>query len=809
VALNERMQFILDLDAAGAIRGFRSVGDTADRELGRADNRLDQIGGRMQTAGAGMLAFAGVAGTALMGFARASEEAEAEARKLDQAIASNASFAAAGRDPFVDLADSIQDLTGADGDAILGMEGFLGTLGRTAEETLSLTPLVVDLAARFDMELEPAARLVNNAFQGNTARLERLIGQMEEGETVTAALARTVGGFAEREAQSLSGQLNILKQNLGDVAEGIGGGVVGAINDLIGPLTGLVDKFQELDPATQESVGRLATYGTAAIGAVGALSFLSGTVLKMRERFLAVDAATGVATGGLNKLGKAAAAVAVVGAAFAITEIADAARGAGRSVGEMADEISRMTDEGLLSELHEWFGNTLATDVEVIERGFRDLAVANQATAERMRDAAAAAGEESDVLEAMDRVLEETAVGHAQAAEDAELNAAAMERGTTAAGELAPAFETVNEALEANARRNEEARQAQEALTDSVLSQIDAEHRLAAASDDLTTAIAEYGSAVDDATTPVNEIEVAQRRAEEAAIDVAEAWLEASGAARGSAEGNAILRSSLQSTADSLAPDSPLRARIIEFIAELDEIEGVHTSTIRVEWDVTEPPGQFDPRVIGAKGGGVSGSSQESNEASRIFRDFFGQPLGDNWSKALSNDLLSRAAALTRFDDFMMSLIRQGGLATAQALADLDPAVGAMISQEAAADPSVLNGIEAAAGVLVAADTRHDALLDQLANGVFPGVPGGDKPFGEGGAPSGPRGATPPDSTFLARGGIDPAVSIAGNVHLAGKAGGGEGSLGELRRQTALLAEVVANTRPPVDASRSAEWWGR
>lgn len=315
MSFKDRIAVLLEYEGVNKfVSDSQRMGNAGDQNIGKVDDRLNKLGGGMQTAGVGMMAFAGVAVGALGSFARASEGAQAEGRKLDQAIESNSSFAAAGRGPFDDLAASLQNLTGVDGDAVVGMMGFAGTLGLTAEETLKLTPLVVDLAQRYGLDLDAAMRLVNNAAEGNASRLERLIGPMRENEEVAAALARTVGGFAEREAKSFSGQLEILKQNLGDVAEGIGGGVIEAVNNMLGPVQSGVEWFTKLDESTQSQIGSFATYTTVAVGAAGAASFVIGSLIKMRDNFSQARAAVSSfldARGGLAGVGKWAAAAGI------------------------------------------------------------------------------------------------------------------------------------------------------------------------------------------------------------------------------------------------------------------------------------------------------------------------------------------------------------------------------------------------------------------------------------------------------------------------------------------------------------------
>jgi hypothetical protein len=345
---SERLAFILSLDANGAVREFKRVGDTAEKELGRADNRLDRMGSRMQSAGAGAMAFAGIAGVALAGFARAADEAEHQHRRLDNTMANAPQLANASRAALDDLADTLQDTTTAEGDAVTGLIALEGQFGLTQSQIERLTPLIVDLSSKMGVDLETAGRAVLRSTDGTSTALRRMGIDVADtnnkadafAATVTA-LSDSVGGFAEAEAKSFSGQLTILKNNLGDVAEGLGTGVIGAVNHAMGPLTSLADKFAEMDPKTQSAIGSALTYGTALVGVAGAASFTVGSVMRMGDTWKrAGDAlnlsanATASLKSGLGALGIAAAGLGAV--VIGIQAINDEAREMGASLGEAA-----------------------------------------------------------------------------------------------------------------------------------------------------------------------------------------------------------------------------------------------------------------------------------------------------------------------------------------------------------------------------------------------------------------------------------------------------------------------------------------
>lgn len=343
--MSERLAFILSLDASGAIRGFQKVGDAADKELGRADNRLDKLGSNMTKFGAGAVAASGVAAVGLFKFAQASQEAQLSELKLQNTLANMPKLAGATADEFVELAEAIQKKTAADADQIVEAQAMLGTFSTTADEIKGLTPLVVDFSRKFGVDLTTAAIQVGKAMDGQIGALKRNGVSIDENlyktdryAAVTQALRDQVGGFAEAEGATFAGRLESLKNQLGDIQEGVGVGVVEAFSDMSGIVFGAADAVGALNEQTLAGAGQFATYATAAVGVVGSLSFVGGQAIKLRERFMTVHTEGDTTTRTMNKLGKASAglgAILVAGGVIA----------AAYELGESFDSSAKFAEE--------------------------------------------------------------------------------------------------------------------------------------------------------------------------------------------------------------------------------------------------------------------------------------------------------------------------------------------------------------------------------------------------------------------------------------------------------------------------------
>lgn len=590
MAFSERLAFVLQLSADGAIRGFGQLRATATRDLGAVDDRLDRIGGRMQVAGAGAVAFAGIAGRALYGFAQASEEANLSSLQLQNTLDNQPQLAGESAEAFTDLADAIQDKTAADGDQIVSAMAMLGTFRLTGDEIRNLTPLVVDYARKFNVDLVSAAVQVGKAMDGQSTALRRNGVSIDEAlfatdryAAVTQALRDQVGGFAEQEGETFAGSIERLKNQLGDLAEGIGTGVVSAFTDMLGPVQGAVNAFGELDPAAQSSLGRIATFTTVGVGAAGAASLLAGSVLKARDNLSGMANMLNLSAKAQGRLTTAAKGLGALGVAATIMEIADAARAGSESVSAMADDIGRLADEELASAFRDLANQNenlrgdldkIVPPLEIVENQFRDLAEANLGTAQRMRDAVAAAGEERDVIAAMDVVLRDAARGSQQLAADQQASTEAIQDGTTATGDAADATDDATEARGRSREAIDRERRALERFTEAQQASLGNQLDLASAEIAAVRALEEYRAALTD-------VEASELDRREAGIRLLESYMAQGEAAKQAAEDQAVASGdaanaaeigaqaqieSLLRVAENLEPGSELRTQLDGYI---------------------------------------------------------------------------------------------------------------------------------------------------------------------------------------------------------------------------------------------------
>jgi hypothetical protein len=357
MAFTEALRLLIDADTRGAVRGIEQVGAATDKSLGKSQRTIEKWGRGLTVAGASMVALGGAALFGLGKAAMASEEAELGFRKLQNSIANNPRLAAESAVAFRDLAESIQDKTAADADAIVAGQAVLAQRKLDAAQIKELTPLIVDLARKKGIDEVAAFTLASKAVDGNAGALKRAGISIDEaafksdafGATVDA-LRSSVGGFAEEEGKTFAGSLERLKNQMGDVVEGVGTGAVDAFSSLFSVVEGGLDKFEELSPATQSAIGKFATFGSVALIAAGGVSFMIGQLLTMTERFKAAQAAA-AAFAGSGGLGRLARVSLVIGGFVALREVLMAMEDdlEGIDVAKLENQLLDLAETGKLS----------------------------------------------------------------------------------------------------------------------------------------------------------------------------------------------------------------------------------------------------------------------------------------------------------------------------------------------------------------------------------------------------------------------------------------------------------------------------
>lgn len=312
MAVERSFMLKLFADPKEVLNAFGKIRQAADEMFsGAGKEGLDKLGANLTKFGLMGSAASAAVGGALFAMAKQADSANREVLKLSTAIANQDRLASGAEQRFLDLAKSIQQKTAADADAIVGAQALLVNFGMTEKQIRTLTPLIVDLARQSGVSLSDAAMSVAKSVDGSAKALKGFGIEVDEVaiknngfQATMDALSKTVGGFAEKEGATFSGSLERMRNNFGDLAEGIGGGaaqVFTPLADLAGKATNAI---ASLDKVSNGAVGSIAAVGTLAVGAASQISLYAGQAIKLRDAFSSVTEIGGETSRTITTLGK-------------------------------------------------------------------------------------------------------------------------------------------------------------------------------------------------------------------------------------------------------------------------------------------------------------------------------------------------------------------------------------------------------------------------------------------------------------------------------------------------------------------------
>lgn len=632
MASTVRVQFLAD--AKQLHDAFKKI----RKESEEVEGKLDKVGASLTKAGKYGVAGATAAGAALFGFAKQAAEAERFSLRLENTLKNQPQLADVSADAFEDLAAALQKKTAADGDAIVGAQALLGQFGMTKDEILRLTPLVVDLSRKLGVDLDTAAKLVGKSVDGNTGALARYGIQVDSGKAKTDgfgatmdALSASVGGFAEDEGRTLEGRIASLKNQFGDLAEGVGTGVINAFDTVTPAIEKTLSTFQKMDSATQGAVGKFASFGVAGLALAGTLTFVAGKVIQFRDNIRSLATTVDAdGTRSLNKFGAAMGVAGVAGAIFAAAKAIDTFANNSKTASEIVGDLSRKVGQDLVRSFENQYKvNTIVGDAA---KAYESVAKENLGTAIKLRDAYAAQGK---VIPELTAAIERETVAQKNSNQAASTGAKVVDAAIEPQKEFTEELGKTNEVFEEYQKQAKDAEDALRGVIDATLASFSAQLTYEQQTRDVAEAIEEIAVAadkakktIDDKTTIVNEAKEAQREyqdsiakaAEEilgqaaAAARLAKEQTEAQGRTLDAATAADIQRAELEKVAATLKPDSPLRARLQSYIDTLNAIPPTVTTTLQIDELIRKYPtitvDELPRNIPGrAMGGPVSGGS--------------------------------------------------------------------------------------------------------------------------------------------------------------------------------------------------------
>ena len=328
--LSEKLQYIISVNADGAIRSFQTVGKSAEKELGKAETQMDRLGSQFTKFGVGALATAGVAGVA---FARMGQGAGTLGQTMQKVSVI-----------FGDSADDVEafglaaaESLGLSKRAALDASARFATFGKAANKSgadlvdysTELTKRAVDLASFWDTDLESAFTAISSGLQGEALPLRKYGILLDDITLRKRALSMEIyDGIGPLTAQQriMAASIEIMEQNVDSIddykrtqndlpnlqkrfaaelqntKDALGSAVLPAMVAVTSKAGDLLESFNSLSPGVQDTIGTFAGFGVAALGVAGVASTVIGQTIKMRDNFSKLGPVASTAAKGLGAL---------------------------------------------------------------------------------------------------------------------------------------------------------------------------------------------------------------------------------------------------------------------------------------------------------------------------------------------------------------------------------------------------------------------------------------------------------------------------------------------------------------------------
>jgi tetratricopeptide (TPR) repeat protein len=311
---------IIDIIANGqkAVAEFDKAGRSAERmakktsdEVEKSRISMEKFGRQAGIAGAAMIGAAGTIAYAMGSWVKSAQDAERAQMQLESSVKGAYGASSDAVKAFEAQAKAIQKVTVASDEDVMSIQAMLTQFGLTERQVTTLTPLVVDIARKWNIDYVSAAKAVEKSADGKTTALKKLGIQVDETKAKTdpyiatvEALRRAAGGFAEQEGKTFAGQTAILKNQMDELKESLGRGVLSALNDVLPTVNGVAGAFTGLDDKTGNLIGRTTAIATGFVALSGAALLSFSAITKMRTaydeaaasstRFAATQKAVGV-----------------------------------------------------------------------------------------------------------------------------------------------------------------------------------------------------------------------------------------------------------------------------------------------------------------------------------------------------------------------------------------------------------------------------------------------------------------------------------------------------------------------------------
>lgn len=264
----------------------------AEQKLEAFGKKIKNVGDNISKASTPFLVAGGAITAALSGTVKAAANNEEAIARLNAALKATGQYSPELQSRMLALSTQMQNLTGVSDEAYIQMQAFGLQLGLSADQITKLIPKVADLSASTGVDLESAMRAAAMAVNGNVGMLQRYGIHVEKAEDGTVSFDNVLDAFAgyagaaEAKGNTLNGQLSIVKETFGDLAESVGYVLIPIIKDFIETyIAPLITKLQAIPPETLENTIKFTALAGGVMLAVGAIGKIIGVISNLGNLF--------------------------------------------------------------------------------------------------------------------------------------------------------------------------------------------------------------------------------------------------------------------------------------------------------------------------------------------------------------------------------------------------------------------------------------------------------------------------------------------------------------------------------------------
>ena len=286
-------------DGAKAKAEFDRAGKAAERmakktedEVQRAKISMEKFGRQAGVVGATMIGAAGTVAFAMKSWVKSAQEAEMASMRLESSVKGAYGASSNAVKAFEDQAKAIQKVTVASDEDVMSIQALLAQFGLTQRQVTQLTPLVVDISRKWNIDYVNAAKAVAKAADGKASSLKKLGINIDETKAKTDpyiatvdALRQAAGGFAQQEGKTFAGQTAILSNQLDELKESLGRGVLATLNDVLPAVVNVTGAFTSLDDRTGGLIGSTTAIGTGFLALSGGALLAFSAVTKLKTAY--------------------------------------------------------------------------------------------------------------------------------------------------------------------------------------------------------------------------------------------------------------------------------------------------------------------------------------------------------------------------------------------------------------------------------------------------------------------------------------------------------------------------------------------